>query len=113
MPILSSTFHLFFLNPSRTQFLWVPIYYRYWAHTFLLFSQFSLSPPDAVLLLSLLLSTITEPLHYGGGNPEILNWWELFTVSIIDVNVVVVGAKQDEGEAEPKFALYFVTCTFL
>ncbi|GMY06420.1 hypothetical protein FCV25MIE_01659 [Fagus crenata] len=44
---------------------------------------------------------------------EILNWWELFTVSIIDVNVVVVGAEQDEGEAEPKFALYFVTCTFL
>jgi hypothetical protein len=55
MPNLSSAFALF-LNPVRiqiwTQFLWVPVYYRYWAHTFLLFSQFSLSPPDAVLLLS-------------------------------------------------------------
>ena len=59
----------------------------------------SLSPPDVVLLLSLLLSAITEPLHYGGGNPKILNWWELFTVSIIEVDVVVVGAEQDEGEA--------------
>uniref|UniRef100_A0A2N9EZ17 Uncharacterized protein n=1 Tax=Fagus sylvatica TaxID=28930 RepID=A0A2N9EZ17_FAGSY len=52
------------------------------------------------LSLSLLLSAITEPLHYGGGNPKILNWWEPFTVSIIEVDVVVVGAEQDEGEAE-------------
>uniref|UniRef100_A0A2N9EUP6 Uncharacterized protein n=1 Tax=Fagus sylvatica TaxID=28930 RepID=A0A2N9EUP6_FAGSY len=45
-----------------------------------------------------------KPLHYGGGNSEILNWWEPFTVSIIDVDVVVVGAEQDEGDAEPEFA---------
>jgi hypothetical protein len=51
-----------------------------------------------VLLLSLLLSAITEPLHYGGGNPEILNWWEPFTVSIIDVDVVVVGAEHGNPE---------------
>ena len=108
MPNLSLAFHLF-LNPSRiqiqTQFLWVPVYYRYWAHTFLLFSPiFSLSPPDVVLLLSLLLSGISQPLRYGGGNPKILNWWELFTVSIIDVDVVVVRAEKDEGDAEPEFA---------
>jgi hypothetical protein len=73
MPNLSSPFHLF-LNPNRIQiqtqfFLWVPVYYRYWAHLFL-FSHFhslssrsfsaSLSPPEASLLLSLLLSAITE-----------------------------------------------------
>ncbi len=69
-----------------------------------LFSPFSLSPPEASLLLSLLLLAITEPLHYGGGNPEILNWGEPFTVSIIDVDVVVVGAKKNEGDAEPEFA---------
>ena len=68
-----------------------------------LFSPFSLSPPEASLLLSLLLSAITETLHYSGGNPEILNWWEPFTVSIIDVDVVVVRAEQDEGDAEPEF----------
>jgi hypothetical protein len=33
-----------------------------------------------------------------------LNWWEPFTVSIIDVDVVVVGAEQDEDDAEPEFA---------
>jgi hypothetical protein len=59
MPNLSSHFDLF-LNPSRiqirTQFLWVPVYYRYWAHV-LLFSPFSLSlSSSASLLLSLALS---------------------------------------------------------
>ena len=33
-----------------------------------------------------------------------MNWWELFTVSIIDVDVVVVKAEKDEGDAEPEFA---------
>jgi hypothetical protein len=45
MSNLSSSFGLF-LNPSwiqiRTQFLWVPVYYHYWAHV-ILFSPFSLS----------------------------------------------------------------------
>jgi hypothetical protein len=72
--------------------------------SFLPHLSLSLSPPDVVLLLSLLLLGISRPLRYGGGNPEILNWWEPFTVSIIDVDVVVVGAKQDEGDAEPEFA---------
>ena len=62
-------------------------YYRYWAHLPFL-PIFSLSSKS--FSLSLLLSAITEPLHYGGGNPEILNWWEPFTVSIINVNVMVV-----------------------
>ena len=47
---------------------------------------------------------MTEPLRYGGRNPKILNWWEPFTVSIIDVDIVVVGAEQDKGDAEPEFA---------
>ena len=56
MPNLSSAFHLF-LNPSRiqirTEFMWVPVYYRYWANVFSFLPIFSLSPPSASLLLSL------------------------------------------------------------
>ena len=35
--------------------------------------------------------------------PEILNWWDPFTVSVIEVDVVVVGVEQDE-EDEDEFA---------
>ena len=53
MPNLSSAICLF-LNPIRiqirTEFMWVPIYYRYWAHVFSFLPIFSLSPPSASLL---------------------------------------------------------------
>ena len=32
--------------------------------------------------------------------PEILNWWDPFTVSVIEVDVVVVGVEQEEDEDE-------------
>ena len=66
MPNLSSPFHLF-LNPSqiqiRTQFTWVPVYYRYWAHVPSFLPIFFLSPPEASLLLSLAFS------HYRAHTP--------------------------------------------
>ena len=43
--------------------VWVPVYYRYWAHLISFLSIFSLSPPDASLSLSL--------NHYKGQSPSI------------------------------------------
>jgi hypothetical protein len=66
MPILSSAFHLF-LNPSRiqirTQFFCGSQFITVTGPTFFFSPIFTLSPPEASLLLSLLLSAITEQNH--------------------------------------------------
>ena len=61
MPNLSSVICLF-LNLIWTKFMWVPVSYRYWAHTFLLSPIFSLSSISFSASLSCS-RLITEPVH--------------------------------------------------